>query len=207
MNTYTFYDGNTGQIILNYSGTQIDQMALHYTTLSYIEGSFEADLYYIENGTAASKLVKPSKYHEFNYSTKVWEITPAKLDFIKSRVKQQIADRADSIHLSPIVYDNKTLDANEIAQQNILGKISQLQNEIALNITSTNLFWKDHDNVIHTWTDATIYLTWLQGLQVAIASRRSSLYSISWTGKTAVDALTTYDEVSNYSIDTLFTGI
>lgn len=122
----------------------------------------------------------------------------------KSNVKAQISEKAEERKYVFIVYDAKNLDANTIAQTNISGKIAQLQNEIALGVPSTDLFWKDADNVVHTWPDAASYLAWLQGLQVAIANRTTTLYNTSWTGKAAVDALTTLDEVLNYDINALF---
>lgn len=132
--------------------------------------------------------------------------TPHSQDVIgmKSRVKALITSKANELRYVTIAYDGKNLDANEIAQTNISGKIAQLQNELALALPSNDLFWKDADNIVHTWTDPAVYLEWLQGLQVQIASRATSLYNTAWTGKAAVDALTTIDEVSNYDIDALF---
>lgn len=123
---------------------------------------------------------------------------------LKTELKQQLTSIADNIHISPIGYDSKTLDADEVAQQNISGKITQLQNEIALAITSANLFWKDHDNIIHTWADVSTYLAWLQGLQVAIATRRTNLYQTLWQAKTQIDSLTTVDALKAININTIF---
>lgn len=123
---------------------------------------------------------------------------------VKANVKTQISNKVEELRYSPISYDSKNLDANIIAQTNISGKIAQLQNEISLSIVSGNLFWKDADNIIHTWTDPAVYLEWLQGLQIAISNRTSTLYQTAWAGKGEVDLLTTLDEVLNYNINALF---
>ncbi len=126
------------------------------------------------------------------------------LSNLKSIKKSQINTKANELRYATIAYDGKNLDANEIAQTNISGKIAQLQNELTLALPSNDLFWKDADNIVHTWTDPAVYLEWLQGLQVQIASRTTLLYNTAWTGKAAVDALTAIDEVVNYDIDALF---
>ena len=122
----------------------------------------------------------------------------------KSNVKTQITSKVEELKYIPIVYDGKNLDADVTAQTNISGKIAQIQNEIALSVPSTDLVWKDADNVVHTWINVNAYLEWLQGLQIAIANRTTALYQTAWTGKSAVDALTTVQEVIDYDINALF---
>lgn len=167
----------------------------------------EQDQYYIPDINNPVKTLltgRPSEYHQYDYVNKQWVILNEHQDLSKIDKKNEIINTMNKLRFSTILYDGKNLDANELSQTNISGKILQLQNEIALSIVSGDLFWKDADNVIHTWTDPAIYLEWLQGLQIAIANRTSTLYQTAWAGKAEVDLLTTIQAVIDYDVNTLF---
>lgn len=167
----------------------------------------EQDQYYIPDINNPVKTLltgRPSEYHQYDYVNKQWVILNEHQDISKIDKKNEIINTMNKLRFSTILYDGKNLDANELSQTNISGKILQLQNEIALSIVSGDLFWKDADNVIHTWTDPAIYLEWLQGLQIAIANRTSTLYQTAWAGKAEVDLLTTIQAVIDYDVNTLF---
>ncbi len=127
-------------------------------------------------------------------------------DYLKDK-KNEITTMANFLHIQPIQYDNKLLDADEIAQQNIYGKITELKNNIDLNITSTNLFWKDANNLMHTWNTPSEYLVWLQGLFNAITTRRTNLYALSWQGKAEVESMSTIEQIQQYDVEALFQSI
>lgn len=204
MTNYVFYTSN-GEIKIIYSGQCLDQMIEINPDLSYIEGSIDSsDNYYVENNELVEKPSKPSNFHLFDYSTKEWTLPTEQIEKAKTQKKLDITNQADWIHQQPISYDNKLLDADETAQQNISGKITELKNDIDLNITSTNLFWKDANNVLHTWNTPAEYLSWLQGLFNAITARRTNLYALSWQGKAAIDAMTNVEDIQAYDIITLF---
>lgn len=59
---------------------------------------------------------------------------------------------------SPIIYLGIAYDADQIARENIQGKIIEIQSKQALGITTAELFWKDTSNVIHTWSTLADYL-------------------------------------------------
>lgn len=204
MTSYTYYNSTTGKIEANYAGENVIEMDKCYPMMTRIDGNYEEEFYYIENENAVEKPVRPTPFHQFDYSTKDWILLTEQLEKAKTKKKHDITNYANWLHLEPIEYDNKLLDADRVAQQNISGKITELQNDIALSITSTNLFWKDADNVVHTWTDAADYLIWLQGLFNAITSRRTNLYTISWQGKAEIDAMTNIEDIQAYSITDLF---
>jgi hypothetical protein len=206
MTNYIFYNSD-GEIKIVYSGQCLEQMIVINPDLSYIEGDVAlVENYYIdENAEVVEKPVQPTPFHQFHYSIKEWVLSSEQIDKAKKQKKQDITGQADYLHIQPISYDSKLLDADATAQQNISGKITELQNDIALSITSTNLFWKDADNVVHTWTDAAEYLTWLQGLFNAITTRRTNLYALSWQGKADIDAMSNIEDITNYSVEQLFT--
>jgi hypothetical protein len=205
MTNYIFYNSD-GEIKIVYSGQCLEQMIVINPDLSYIEGDVAlVENYYIdENAEVVAKPVKPSPFHTFDYTTKDWILLGEQLEVAKTNKKTQITQQADWIHLQPIQYDGKLLDADTTAQANISGKITELKNDIELNYPSTNLFWKDANNVVHTWTDAGEYLAWLQGLFNKISMRRTELYAISWQGKEIVDSLSDINSITSYSVEDLF---
>jgi hypothetical protein len=202
MSTIAKYDPNTGEIKSIINVPQNEWVL--YEPYVECEQTLQHDLYYVENGVLVQRDSAPSGYHTFDFTTKQWIVTSIDLDLAKLDKKKLISDKVNQLRYSTIVYDGKNLDANEIAQTNISGKIAQLQNELALALPSNDLFWKDADNIVHTWTDPAVYLEWLQGLQVQIASRATLLYNTAWTGKAAIDAFTDINDVMNYDINALF---
>lgn len=202
MNSIAKYNPITGEILSVITVPQTEW----YLYEPYIEcdKSIDTDLYYVENEELISRSVPPTAYHTFDYASKTWIGTSGQIELAKTEKKKQITDKANSIHVSPITYDNKLLDADVTARDNIGGKITELKNNIDLNITSTGLFWKDADNIIHTWTNESDYLIWLQGLFNAITLRRSNLYEISWQGKAEIDSFASIEDVVDYSVDDLF---
>lgn len=50
MQDYTYYVPLTGQIVLNFFGTNLDVMDAAYSSLTRIDGKFSGNLYYISEG-------------------------------------------------------------------------------------------------------------------------------------------------------------
>jgi hypothetical protein len=181
----------------------------HYSNYIFLRDDEQLvqDEYYIPNihHPVKTKLPdRPTIYHVFDYTIKDWVISVEQLDLAKSDKKAAIVEHMNTIRYSPIPFDGKLLDANETSQINIAGKISQLQNELALALPSNDLFWKDADNIIHTWTDPAVYLEWLRGLQVQIATRTTELYNKVWQAKTTIDNMNDINDVINFNIDNMF---
>lgn len=202
---YAIYDITSGDILHSYTGTNPELNISPQQNFMLIEDEADVSNHYIENDIIVSKPAKPDgRFWIFDFQSKLWVLDESKLSLGKSRKKAQVSAKVEELKYVPIIYDGKNLDADLIAQTNISGKIAQLQNEIALSIPSIDLFWKDADNIIHTWTDPAVYLEWLRGLQIAIANRTTNLYNTAWTGKDAIDAFTTLADVTNYDINALF---
>lgn len=126
-------------------------------------------------------------------------IEPPNYIDIKKLEKTNAIDLTRSIkNLLPIIYQDTVWDANQIAQNNIQGKLVEISSKQILNIVDANLFWKDTANVIHTWSTMDEYLLWLRGLAIAIAERTTNLYTIAWTKKAEVEALLTVTDVVTY---------
>ncbi len=202
---YTIFD-QVGNILCNYTGTRIEDVVDLYNGFGYVPGTYVATEYYydIVNNSIQQKSPRPSLFHTHNPVSNGWDISSDAINTAKIIKCNEITAKANELHLFPITYDLKLLDADVTAQQNISGKIIELQNNIALSITSTNLFWRDANNNDHTWTDAAEYLTWLQGLFNAITTRRTNLYALSWQGKAAINAMTTIEEIQNFDVNALF---
>lgn len=181
----------------------------YYNNFIFLQSGdvIEPDQYYIPDINNPVKTLltgRPSDYHQYDYVNKQWVILDEYLDTSKIDKKNEINNTMNKLRFAIIVYDGKNLDVDVTAQTNISGKIAQIQNEIALSVPSTDLVWKDADNVVHTWISVNAYLEWLQGLQIAIAHRTSALYQTIWTGKAAVDALSNVQEVIDYDVNALF---
>lgn len=182
---------------------------VYYTNYVHLKDNeqFIQDEYYIPDiqHPIRTKIPdRPTDFHIFDYTIKQWVMPDEQINLAQSDKKTQISEKMNVLRYLPILYDGKLLDANEMSQTNISGKISQLQNELALALPSTDLFWKDANNIIHTWTDAAIYLEWLQGLQVQIATRNTELYNKNWQAKTAITNMTDINEIINFSVDDAF---
>ncbi len=207
MLSYTYYNSTTGKIEANYAGENVIEMDKCYPMMTRIDGNYEEEFYYIENENAVEKPVRPTPFHQFDYSIKDWILLTEQLEKAKTKKKQDITNYANWLHLEPIAYDNKLLDADRVAQQNISGKITELKNNIDLGITSFLFVWRDANNNDHTWSNHIAYLTWLQGLFNAITNRRTNLYTISWQGKAEVESMSTIEQIQQYDVEALFQSI
>jgi len=200
---------NTGNILFKYAGTNVSGQVQHNLDLDFmvVGDDIDIDQYYIpdiNSPTLTSLTASPSIYHQFDYAQGTWVLPNAAMDSAKLAVFRAIEQYADSIHAAPSAYDSKLLDADAVARENISCKVNQLKADIDLSITSTNLFWKDADNVVHSWSSSTVYLDWLQGLVIAIASRRTNLYAAVWQAKADVAALTDIADVLAFDVAAVF---
>jgi hypothetical protein len=119
----------------------------------------------------------------------------------KAEVIAKINSLREVKSTQPITYLTITYDADQTAQNNIQGKILEIQSKIALALPMTELFWKDSSNTVHIWDTKENYLVFLQNLAILIAERNTNLYAISWTKKAEVEALTTVSDVVTYNIN------
>jgi hypothetical protein len=157
-------------------------------------------LFFIDEGIATAFPAKPSMYHIWDWETKAYILSAEQLNLAKLEKLKLVNRVRANLSLEPIPYDNKTLDADTQAQSNINGKLQEIFARGAKNtpLTSGEMFWKDADNVIHSWGSQENYKLWLQGLVIAISSRNTELYATAWTKKAEVEALTDINDILNY---------
>lgn len=67
---YTIYVSATGEISRTVQTDDIDSQI--QSGESYLEGSIDASVYYIENGAAVAIPAKPNQYSVFDFTTKQW---------------------------------------------------------------------------------------------------------------------------------------
>jgi hypothetical protein len=173
------------------------------TSEDYVDDS----LFYINQETVTAFPSKPSQYHIWDWTSKTYTLNTQQLNLAKEKKVTEIDKLRGSKALQSVTYDNKTLDADAQAQSNINGKLQEIfaREAISLPLVSGEMFWKDTNNVIHSWSNQTDYKLWLQGLVIAISSRNTQLYSIAWTKKAEVEALTGIDDILAYDINSGWT--
>ena len=74
---YTLYNSATGQIEHVVSMDDLASPEIHFPNTAYIEGNYNGDLYYVDQGQAHLKPVKPWNGvldYKFNFDTKDWQI-------------------------------------------------------------------------------------------------------------------------------------
>lgn len=148
---------------------------------------------------------KPSPYHV--YINGVWQ-TPVNITEIRNNVLREIDKYRINLSIQPIAYTNKAIDTDSTAQDNIKGKLQEIfaREAIGTPLPVESCFWKDADNIVHTFPDQATYKTWLQGLVIEISSRNTALYASAWTKKAEVDALTDVNDILNYDVGTGWNG-
>lgn len=200
--TYTKYKIVTGEIISVYD--MPEHMVLNQLSEgeSYIEGSFHPSTYYIDNDLPLEIPSKPSNHHV--WVAKAWTLSSEGIENLKTELKNTVSEYMLNLSTQPILYDSKPVDADSKAISNINGKLRELEAKIALGLTIDTglLFWKDADNVIHTWDTVVDYINWLHGLVIAIAERTTMLYSVSWAKKLEIDSITDTNVLLSYDITT-----
>ena len=199
-------NGRIAQTILTGDNSKITEDEFyHGFRVRFIETSVEdielmnGYYYDLEAEELVSLPAKPSEGYIWDGVTKSWVVDEENLVLINKRLKLTVDRIRENKEISTIPYDDKNLDADAEAIKNINGKLQELQAKEALSlpIDVNSLFWRDADNIIHSWEDVAAYKTWLQGLIIAIAERTSNLYQISWTKKAEIDAILENETLPN----------
>ena len=159
------------------------------------------DTYYAGNDFI-SLPSKPSKFHTWDKVSYQWVVTEQNNNLAKEEIFKSIDKIRRNLSTQPITFDNKLLDADTTTVSiNLPGKLKELEAREILDqpMPVEQMFWKDADNNIHTWTDVTEYRNWLLGYSIAIAERSTYLYSKAWEKKAEIDALTDITDILNYN--------
>lgn len=151
---------------------------------------------WVENGALHLVPPAPSACCEWDWPTKSWIES---LELAKSAKRQAIERERDSrVVAQVIVYDGKNLDADAASIDRLSKKLAALAAYEArgAEIPAGLCFWRDADNVTHTFASHTEYKNWLSGLAIAIDARGSQAFAWSWQKKGEVDAATTIEAVA-----------
>ena len=103
---YTIYNEATGQILFTINSEAVDMI-----NESYIEGNYNDQEYYIENGVAMNKPPRPDENYNWNVNSKVWE-----LDINLTRIKRNRL-LLDIDRVNPIWYASLTAEQQNELQQ------------------------------------------------------------------------------------------
>lgn len=153
---------------------------------------------YIFEGALKSRPSKPSPHHEWDWPTKSWlPNLPAAISARKAEIDVE-RDRRISL---PLLYDGKNLDADARARENLKSKLEEIKSREALNqpMPQQVMVWRDADNVTHSWPTQEAYKAWLEGFAVSMSERGTMIYAACWAHKGNIGALTSVEDVLNYS--------
>lgn len=115
---YTIYNPTTGQILHTIQGDNTEWMETNLKDKSYVEGTVDAQQFYIQDGQPVSKPNDPStttnKYN-FNWTTKQWDYnTDLSANSIR-KLRSQELEKVDKIN--PVWYDSLTAEQKTELQQ------------------------------------------------------------------------------------------
>lgn len=101
---------------------------------------------------------------------------------------------------SDIEYSGSLYSCNVQAQQNIQGKILELESRLALSLPSIPMFWYDINGNAKSFSTIQEHLTWLQQLAVLIAERSTNLFISTKQLKDQVNLLSDLQSVQSFQI-------
>jgi hypothetical protein len=105
---YTIYNLTTGQITGTISTGDSEVAQQNLQNLDYIVGNFHAAQYYIQNGQAVTKPVKPNDhpFYVFDYVDKNWKVD---IDFMQRKMRSLRDDMLAQIdRVNPVRYATLT---------------------------------------------------------------------------------------------------
>lgn len=109
MKHFTIYDPTTGRILRSGICGDLDVEAQVFSGESVLEVPANPDTDYVVEGGVAPMPARPSEYHEFNWSSKVWEFTQASATRQAADTKLRLTSAVQS-HLDAVAqsvgYDN-----------------------------------------------------------------------------------------------------
>lgn len=140
-----FYD-DLGKIVSCKTGSE---EGIHLTAESsvfnyiFFEDVPDADFKYVENEQLVDMPTQPSDFHEFNYSTKSWELD---FSFAQQEKWSDIKRARDAEEFGTFVWNNHTFDCDETSQRRIQGAV-----QLAALDTNVVMDWTLSDNSSQTF--------------------------------------------------------
>ncbi len=139
----------------------------------------------------------PTRFHYFNYDLKTWAVNEIDARIVKTSI---IEDERLHQATTPIEVDGILLDGDENSQQNLKNKLEEINIRLELTIPteSSELFWRDYDNVTHFWNTIEEYYMFLQKYSVALSTRNSTTYLRMWELKKKLANITDPEELASF---------
>ena len=140
-----FYD-DSGRIVSCKTGSEEGiYLTAESSVYSYIlfEDVPDVDSKYIENEQLVDMPTQPSEFHEFNYSTKAWEL---QFSFAQQGKWSEIKQARDAEEFGTFVWNDHTFDCDEVSQRRIQGAV-----QLAALDTSIVMDWTLADNTVQTF--------------------------------------------------------
>jgi hypothetical protein len=103
--TYTIYNPTTGQILELFSTSDSVESSLVLANSTFIQGSYDSNMYYVEQGQAVLKPTRPlNNYgaYYFDYATKTWQLDQAQLNSMMRQQRDQLLAQVDRVN--PVWY-------------------------------------------------------------------------------------------------------
>lgn len=188
----------TGEIIRCVDAPD-SEASLHAQMYVLAPSGHSDETHYVQNGELVPLPVKPSPHHDWDWPTKSWL---PNLDAAKAAKKAGIEAEHNRRINEPLLYDGKTLDADQAARDNLKAKLEEVRERIRLNMPMPPelLVWRDHGNQTHSWPTIEAYHDWLARYAVVMSERGTRCYVCAWYHKDALEQLSVLEDIVNYDL-------
>lgn len=156
--------------------------------------------HYVDGFALVAFPPRPTKDCWWDWSSKTWV---ANIEAARRRRKAEIERERDRRIVSPVIqYDGKSLDADDESIDRLAKKLSAITAYEMLGeaMPIEQLFWRDHDNITHSFSSHDEYKFWLAGLAVALDARGTAAFAWSWQKKALIDQASTAEQVEVISL-------
>lgn len=143
-----FYD-DAGKIVSCKTGSETGiNLTAESSVFNYIffEDVPDVDFKYVEDGQLVDMPIMPSAFHEFNYSTKTWDLDLARAQ--KGKWKE-IKKARDLHEFGEFEWGGYTFQCDEVSQRRIQGAV-----QLAAIDNTMTLAWTLADNSVQTFSAA-----------------------------------------------------
>ena len=148
---------------------------------------------------------RPSEFHEWNYTTKAWEVSSAQIAAARAKKLFDLDLAYASSRNVPFSFGGSSLSCSDLAIDGIRCVVSQIEN-IGLMPDEWN-GWRTVDGSRLTPLNALdSELARAKSILVSAESRRAALLSIFWNHADAIAALTTVSAIMAYDVTTGWPG-
>lgn len=144
---------------------------------------------------------RPSEFHEWNYTTKEWEISSGQIAAARAKKLFDLGLAYASSRDVPFAYSGDSLSCSDLAIDGIRCVVSQIEN-VGLMPDQWN-GWRTTDGTrLAALGTLESELARAKSILVSAESRRAKLLSLYWNHCDAIAALTTVSAIVAYDVTT-----